>query len=118
MFGIFNGEKFHRLDNTVMRQLVFPAAYPATTKTRHEPSTAIRQFSTGRNHVLGLSDDGKVWSWTQIEARQIKLLHVDLTASNVVRVVAGMIKTLLPYSLIHVLTSSQDGIGLHFTSRV
>jgi SCF-associated factor 1 len=25
--------------------------------------TAIRQFSSGRSHVLGLSDDGTIWSW-------------------------------------------------------
>lgn len=53
-------------------------------------STAIRQYSTGRSHVLGLADDGKVWSWVRNEARQIKLMHVDLTPSNVIRVVAGI----------------------------
>ena len=72
------------------KRLTFPSAYPPSTKDRHEPSTAIHQYSTGRAHILGLSDDGKVWQWNNEEARLIKPLHVDVTQKVVTRVVAGM----------------------------
>lgn len=72
------------------KRLTFPSAYPPTTKTRHEPSTAISQFSTGRAHILGLADDGKVWQWNNEEARLVKPLHVDVSDKVVTRVVAGM----------------------------
>ena len=71
-------------------RLDFPSAYPPTTKNRYEPSTAIAQFSTGRKHVLGLADDGKVWQWNTNQARLIKPLHVDVGEKRVSRVVAGM----------------------------
>ncbi|KAL8654827.1 MAG: hypothetical protein Q9226_003285 [Calogaya cf. arnoldii] len=71
------------------RKLKFPPAYPPTTKARYEPSTAISQFSTGRAHILGVSDDGKVWQWNSEEARLVKPLHVDVGAKVVTRVVAA-----------------------------
>ncbi|KAL8712113.1 MAG: hypothetical protein Q9220_003547 [cf. Caloplaca sp. 1 TL-2023] len=71
------------------RKLTFPPAYPATTKDRHEPSTAINQYSTGRSHILGLADDGKVWQWNLEEALLIKPLHVVLSNKRVKRVAAG-----------------------------
>ncbi|KAL8751960.1 MAG: hypothetical protein Q9199_006070 [Rusavskia elegans] len=71
------------------KRLTFPSAYPPTTKDRHEPSTAISQFSTGRAHILGLADDGKVWQWNNEEARLVKPLHVDVSDKVVTRVVAG-----------------------------
>lgn len=72
-----------------VRRLRFPPAYPPTTKDRHEPSTAIASFSTGRSHVLGLADDGRVWQWNNEEARQIRPLHVEVGGKRVTRVVAG-----------------------------
>ncbi|KAL9000280.1 MAG: hypothetical protein Q9169_000997 [Polycauliona sp. 2 TL-2023] len=71
------------------RKLTFPSAYPPTTKERHEPSTAISQFSTGRSHILGLADDGKVWQWDYEEARLVKPLHVNVAERVVTRVAAG-----------------------------
>ncbi|KAL9044059.1 MAG: hypothetical protein Q9214_002777, partial [Letrouitia sp. 1 TL-2023] len=72
------------------RKLGFPPAYPATSKQRYEPSTAVAQFSTGRACVLGLSDDGKVWHWQKQVAFLVKPLHVDVEENRVTRVVAGM----------------------------
>lgn len=72
------------------RRLTFPSAYPPTTKHRYESSTAIAQFSSGRMHMLGLADDGKVWQWNSDEARLIKPVHVDVGEGRVTRVVAGM----------------------------
>ncbi|KAL6721722.1 hypothetical protein ACLMJK_000827 [Lecanora helva] len=62
MLGCFNGERLSAEDSR-LRRLEFPAAYPQTTATRHEPSTAIKQYSSGRSSILGLADDGKVWMW-------------------------------------------------------
>lgn len=44
---------------------------------RHDVSTAIQQFSSGRSHVLGLSDSGRIWSWQNIEhaALHVKFIH-------------------------------------------
>ncbi len=89
LVGNFDGLSFQESGDTEMKQLGFPAGYPPTTSSRYEPATAIRQYSTGRSHVLGLADDGKVWYWARAEARQIKLSNVDMTDRNVVRVVAG-----------------------------
>lgn len=50
--------------STAMRMLQFPEQYRQTTASRYDPRTAIRQFSAGRYHLLGLTDDGSVWSWT------------------------------------------------------
>lgn len=87
MYGVFDGVR--RGHGAELRRLSFPPAYPITTKTRYEPSTAIQQYSTGRSSVLGLSDDGKVWMWESLMGFQIKLAHVDMVGNKVDRVIAG-----------------------------
>ena len=89
MYGIFDGLRSG--GRAGLERLSFPPAYPTTTKTRYEPSTAIRQYSTGRSSVLGLSDDGKVWMWESVTGFQIKLAHVDIAGNKVDRVIAGKI---------------------------
>jgi SCF-associated factor 1 len=46
--------------NVHFRRLKFPAGF--NTDGLHH-YTAIRQFSAGRSHVLGLSDSGRIWRW-------------------------------------------------------
>ncbi|KAJ4359382.1 hypothetical protein N0V95_002212 [Ascochyta clinopodiicola] len=62
--------------------LRFPAGYPSSAagSQYQEPATTIRQFSAGRSHILGLSDDGKIWSWYHAKkaALQVKFAHVDM----------------------------------------
>ena len=92
IFGILEGLSFRSDPPTQLRQLNFPLGYPVTTKDRYEPSTAIRQFSTGRSSVLGLSDDGKVWSWTgetSDSGVSVKSFHVDMIEHQVLEVQAG-----------------------------
>ena len=91
MFGVFNGERLQWADSSLKR-LIFPAAYPQTTKYRYEPSTAIHQYSTGRSSVLGLADDGKVWMWQSNVGFQVKPMHIDLGRHSVKRVVAGTLE--------------------------
>ena len=87
MYGVFDG--LRSAGQAGLKRLSFPLAYPVTTKTRYEPSTAIQQYSTGRTSVLGLSDDGKVWMWESVVGFQIKLAHVDMVSNKVDRVIAG-----------------------------
>lgn len=90
MFGNIGGVDYgFRPFEPYARKLGFPPAYPATSKERYEPSTAVAQFSTGRACVLGLSDDGKVWHWQKQVAFLVKPLHVDVEENRVTRVVAG-----------------------------
>lgn len=63
MFGAFDGSLSPFCSITAMIMLQFPEQYRQTTASRYDPCTAIRQFSAGRYHLLGLTDDGSVWSW-------------------------------------------------------
>lgn len=62
--------------------LRFPAGYPTNAAESHyeEPTIAIRQFSAGRAHVMGLSDSGRIWSWYDVKqpALQVKFANIDL----------------------------------------
>ena len=89
MFGIFDGLLYRPSGGSQLRLLGFPPGYPPTKTGRYEPSTAIKQYSTGRSSVLGLSDDGKVWSWTSDTAVLIKSVHVDLMDNKVLEVQTG-----------------------------
>ncbi|KAF2797529.1 hypothetical protein K505DRAFT_269299, partial [Melanomma pulvis-pyrius CBS 109.77] len=83
--GVLNGESMLESRSTDiahhLRPLHYPAAYhsPASAPY-HEPTTAIRQFSAGRSHILGLSDSGKIWSWFSVNepALQIKFMNMDI----------------------------------------
>lgn len=81
-----------------------PLSYPAgfvSPSERYEATTAIRQFSTGQAHVLGLADSGRIWTWNDANhhALQVKFLTIGLREHSgrplstrdglVTRVVAG-----------------------------
>lgn len=104
--GVLDGQ-VTLASNEQMTALEFPAGLhsSASGSQYYEPSTAIRQFSAGRSHILGLSDDGKIWSWYHRKkaALQVKFAHVALqeqaaenpsarqgpTFGHVQRVIAG-----------------------------
>lgn len=58
--------------------LRYPPGFPHPYD-RYDSSTAIRQFSSGRAHILGLSDSGRIWSWQNIEhaALHVKFVLYD-----------------------------------------
>ena len=56
----------------------FRAGYPPTTKSDYFPSTAIKQYSVGRCHVMGLSDSGEIWEWFEINMQAQLLSTTDL----------------------------------------
>lgn len=53
-------------------------------KRLDDPWFTIRQFSSGRKHILGLSDTGRIWCWDDVAkpARHILLSGVDVTESD------------------------------------
>ncbi|KAK7519338.1 regulator of chromosome condensation 1/beta-lactamase-inhibitor protein II [Phyllosticta citriasiana] len=61
-----------------LQPLIYPPGYPKPTERQDEVVT-IRQFSSGRSHILGLSDSGRIWSWYSVKehCRRITFLHVD-----------------------------------------
>ncbi|KAL0262851.1 hypothetical protein SLS55_001825 [Diplodia seriata] len=60
--GAIDGLTFTADQARVLAPLKYPAGFPRSID-RYDPSTAIKQFSSGRSHILGLSDSGKIWSW-------------------------------------------------------
>ena len=78
------------LPATVLTRLAFPPGYPETTSARSDPSTAIKYFSSGRRHVLAVSDDGKLWSWHEIlgPGSRVELSNI-MPHGRITRVVAG-----------------------------
>ncbi len=85
--GKINGEHFTQRGNSKLHRLFFPPGYPQSDRGRYEPATAIKQYSCGRSHVLGLSDSGKIWQWNSSwrPAMHIKFLHTDLLENNSTR---------------------------------
>jgi SCF-associated factor 1 len=69
-----------------IKPLRFPAGYPvnANEAQYEEPAIAIRQFSAGRSHILGLSDSGRIWSWYdgQKPALHVKFANVDIRETH------------------------------------
>lgn len=76
-----------------LRRLLFPPGYAPVTESRQDPSTAIKHFSSGRSHILGLSDDGKIWSWDGQYGQRVELLNVESDKRAVTRLVAGWDKS-------------------------
>lgn len=103
-FGVLDGET-GQPESHILRlaSLTFPPAYPPATRHRYEPDTAIRQYSVGRSHVMGLSDSGKMWEWANGSkaGMLVKLVSVDVAEGakvgkgRVTRVVSGTVRLVL-----------------------
>ncbi|KAI9737988.1 MAG: hypothetical protein M1834_009358 [Cirrosporium novae-zelandiae] len=78
--GILDGERSWQGAGHQFMRLSFPEAYITSSYDFYEPSTAIRQFSAGRSHILGLSDSGRIWTWHDMRrsGRHIKFWDIDL----------------------------------------
>ena len=59
--------------------LQYPPGFPPPYD-RYDASTAVKQFSSGRAHILAVSDSGRIWSWQNIEhaALHVKFLSHDV----------------------------------------
>jgi SCF-associated factor 1 len=83
--GVLDGLQFNnprapgtqqaKMDPTPLR---FPPGF-AQPWERHDPATAVRQFSSGRAHVLALSDSGRIWTWQNVDdaALNVRFVHHD-----------------------------------------
>jgi SCF-associated factor 1 len=83
--GVMDGLQFNQPRAPGMQQakmdptpLRFPPGF-AQPWERYDAATAIKQFSSGRGHVLGLSDSGRIWTWQNIDdaALHVKFVHHD-----------------------------------------
>jgi SCF-associated factor 1 len=57
------------------------------TRLEYRSKVAIKSFSAGRKHVLGLDEEGYVWSWDRIEIPAWKIYDVTPIKASIV--VAG-----------------------------
>ncbi|KAF2851509.1 hypothetical protein T440DRAFT_498485 [Plenodomus tracheiphilus IPT5] len=84
--GVLDGQRVYGSTDR-LRSLAFPAGYPYSSAEAqyNEPTVAIRQFSSGRSHVLALSDSGRIWSWynTKKPALYVKFATLDIKESSV-----------------------------------
>ena len=70
--GVIDGLQVQRQPPHVQKVMVepvplrYPPGFPHPYD-RYDASTAVKQFSSGRAHVLALSDSGRIWSWQNIE---------------------------------------------------
>lgn len=95
--GVLNGERY-QTQHSNSQQLSFPLGWLPTTKDHHNPDTAIKRYSVGRKDVIGLSDSGRIWQWTDLDfgGRQILFAETNVTTTadvadeeKVMRVVGG-----------------------------
>ena len=83
--GVIDGLQFNQQQPPYMQKVMMepvPLRYPPGFPhpyDRYDPVTAVKQFSTGRAHILALSDSGRIWSWQNIEhtSLHVKLLNHD-----------------------------------------
>ena len=86
-----------------LHPLVFPKDVLGVHYDEGTASTTIRQFSSGRSHVLGLSDDGRIWSWEVSDEAALYMRFTNVEVSfgpqsvdrtgSVTKVVAGWNKS-------------------------
>jgi SCF-associated factor 1 len=87
--GVLNGS-----NRFGMQSELTPMKFPVRTDGT-EAQVAIRQFSSGRTHILGLSDNNTIWSWNDVElaGTSVKLDNLGSISGKVHSVVAGWNKS-------------------------
>ena len=106
--GVIDGLQMNQRNPPYMQRVMMepvPLNYPTgyvPPYERYDQSTAIKQFSAGRAHVLALSDSGRIWSWQDIQfpAWHVRFPNIEVkedgrsTGKGVVKkVVAGWNKS-------------------------
>ncbi|KAF2453244.1 regulator of chromosome condensation 1/beta-lactamase-inhibitor protein II [Lineolata rhizophorae] len=87
-----------------LRELTYPIPFSPTSDA-YNPYCRIKQFSSGRSHVLGVADSGSIWSWSSASKPgiHIKFMSHELYEGSqysptrphgsVIKVVAGWTKS-------------------------
>ncbi|EGP90152.1 uncharacterized protein MYCGRDRAFT_69058 [Zymoseptoria tritici IPO323] len=92
---------YQQKTHTEPTALRYPVGMPQP-KDRYDPATAVKQFSSGRAHVLASSDSGRIWSWQNLEhpGVNVKFIHHEINENGrdsgrgvVKKVVAGWNKS-------------------------
>lgn len=79
--GAIDGLPMGADSSRVLTPLKYPPGFPQPVD-RYDPSTAIKQFSSGRSHILGLSDSGKIWSWHSINETSWNIVFAERDISE------------------------------------
>lgn len=108
--GVLNG-----ISNWDTKSEVTQMKFPSTVEN-NAARVAVRQFSSGRTHMLGLSDDDTIWNWKQVQSpgTPVSLSNLSSSSRKVRSVVAGWNKSsaFLPGTgivLWDIITTSGDG---------
>ncbi len=73
--GVVNGLDIRQGVERKPHALSYPPGFPHPSD-RYDSSTAIKQFSCGRAHILGLTDSGWIWSWHDAQSPSLRPLFV------------------------------------------
>lgn len=67
------------------RDELTPLEFDELTNEMPKEHTTIKQFSSGRRHVLGLADDGTIWSWgnATLPACAVSLANLEGSVTSV-----------------------------------
>ncbi|ORY19551.1 hypothetical protein BCR34DRAFT_552400 [Clohesyomyces aquaticus] len=94
--GVLDGMQtpWNNRTGNLPQRLSFPAGFPDGPghAKYEEPTIAIRQFSSGRCHILGVADSGRIWSWyneVDIPALHVKFLNIDIKEGSSTNPVTG-----------------------------
>lgn len=77
--GVLDGMQVRQGRTSGLRPLSFPPGHTQPSDNRYDPFTAIRQFSSGRYHILGISDSGRIWSWYDINQPSVNVKFIDIS---------------------------------------
>jgi SCF-associated factor 1 len=78
--GILNGMSHPWVSQSLLKPMLYPPGFPQPIE-RYDPSVALREFSSGRTHILGLSDTGIIWAWSNTENPAVQLKFHNLPLS-------------------------------------
>lgn len=76
--GVLNNDNSRRVSTPKLH----PLKFPEIDTDSGDKATTIRQFSSGRTQVLGLSDDGRIWSWEVSDDPGVGIWFMDAQIST------------------------------------
>lgn len=74
--GVLNGLQYRHRSHPSPHALQFPVELPRPEYS-YDSRTAMRQFSSGRGHILAVSDSGRIWSWSNIDHHAVNVKFLD-----------------------------------------
>ncbi|KAF2421547.1 hypothetical protein EJ08DRAFT_653378 [Tothia fuscella] len=81
VIGTLNGMSQYNAQGVHPVPMIYPAGFPKPEE-RYNPAVALSEFSSGRSHILGLSDSGIIWSWYDKSARGVQVQFLNIKSSQ------------------------------------